>query len=67
MPEYIPAMKRVRVRGGRVTHAVTRDEAGIQRTACGSRRLRACDNKQLASEPVTCPACQHTARDTRGA
>ncbi|MFD7509531.1 hypothetical protein ACFV5N_09335 [Streptomyces sp. NPDC059853] len=59
MPERIPPMKRVRVRGGRLVHAVIRDEAGIARTACGSRRLRAVDSKEWDSTPITCPRCTH--------
>ncbi|WP_432051773.1 hypothetical protein [Streptomyces xiamenensis] len=61
MPEHIPQMKRVRVRGGRHVHAVVLDADGIARTACGSRRLRAVDRKQPASEPITCPNCRKVA------
>ncbi|WP_181785113.1 hypothetical protein [Streptomyces phytophilus] len=57
MSEYIQPMTRVIVRGGRVVHAVIRDENGIARTACGSRRLRAVDRAQHDDEAITCPAC----------
>lgn len=57
MPEYIPKMTRVRVRGGRHTHAVIVDENGHARTACLSRRLRAVDRPQADDEPITCPNC----------
>jgi hypothetical protein len=60
--EKIPKMSRVIVHGGRHVHAVTRDEHGIQRTACGSRRLRACDRPQYRGEPITCPNCQKASR-----
>lgn len=57
MPEYIPPMTRVIVRGGRHTHAVQVDAEGIARTACGSRRLRAVDRAAHPDDPITCPNC----------
>ncbi|MGW7296127.1 hypothetical protein ACWGIB_27540 [Streptomyces xiamenensis] len=61
MPEHIPPMKRVVVRGGRVVHAVVLDDAGMARTACGSRRLRAVDRARPSADPVTCPNCRKAA------
>ncbi|MFD5682166.1 hypothetical protein [Streptomyces bacillaris] len=58
MHEQVPPMTRVIVRGGRVVHAVTVDEGGAARTACGSRRLRPVDRAQHDDEPITCPACR---------